>query len=53
VKVFDDLPQSMHGNVNREAPYDRKRGQVPALNDTQVDDVVAFLHTLTDGWNAP
>ena len=53
VKIFDDLPQALHDNVNREPPYDRKRGQMPALSDAQVDDVVAFLHTLTDGWNAP
>jgi cytochrome c peroxidase len=50
--VFDDLPKALHGNVNREAPYDRKPGQQPALSDAEVDDVVAFMGTLTDGWVA-
>ena len=38
-------------NVNTtEAPYDRKRGDTPALNDAEIDDVLSFLKTLTDGW---
>jgi len=28
----------------------RKPGDAPALNDVEVDDVVAFLRTLTDGY---
>lgn len=51
VRKFDDLPARLHGAVNtREAPYDRKPGDAPALGDAEVDDLVAFLHTLTDGW---
>lgn len=50
---FDDLPAPMRTNVNRdEAPYDRKPGQRPALSDAEIDDVVSFLHTLTDGYAA-
>lgn len=33
-----------------EAPYDRKPGDAPALSDEEIDDVTAFLRTLTDGW---
>jgi len=53
VRKFDDLPQQFVANVNTtEAPYDRKRGDKPALNDAEIDDVLAFLKTLTDGWVA-
>ena len=49
----DDLPPAMRGNVNRdEAPYDRKPGQQPRLSESEIDDVVSFLHTLTDGYKA-
>jgi cytochrome c peroxidase len=46
---FDDLPEKLRGNVNtRTQPYDRKRGEAPALNDAEIEDVLAFLATLTD-----
>lgn len=51
VRKFDDLPVKYHGHVNtEEAPYDRKPGDAPALNEAEIEDVIAFLHTLTDGW---
>ena len=54
LKKFDDLPTAYHRNVNvDEVPYDRKRGQKPALSDKEVDEVVAFLRTLNDGYRAP
>ena len=49
---FDDLPADLHGFVNTtEVPYDRKPGGVPALSPAEVDDLVAFLKTLDDGYN--
>lgn len=49
VAKFDDLPTAYHANVNREeVPYDRKPGEAPRLNETQISDLVAFLQTLTD-----
>jgi cytochrome c peroxidase len=46
---FDDLPPDMHANVDVESrPYHRRPGQRPALNDDEIDDIVAFLQTLTD-----
>lgn len=46
---FNDLPPRYRRNVNvTEAPYDRKPGDLPALTADEVDDVVAFLKTLTD-----
>lgn len=51
VKKFDDLPVQYHGNVNTtEVPYNRRPGDAPALTDAEVDDVVAFLKTLSDGY---
>lgn len=53
VRKFDDLPARYHGNVNvAEVPYDRKRGEEPALNEAEIEDVIAFLQTLSDGWKA-
>jgi cytochrome c peroxidase len=46
---FDDLPERLRGNVNTsEAPYNRRSGDAPALNESEIDDVVAFLQTLSD-----
>jgi cytochrome c peroxidase len=54
VNKFDDLPAQHHANVNTtEAPYSRGPGDMPALNDAEVDDVVAFLKTLSDGYAKP
>lgn len=48
---FDDLPLALHGNVDLEIrPYHRRPGQRPALNDEEIDDIVAFLQTLSDGY---
>ncbi|MBV8504149.1 MAG: c-type cytochrome [Paucibacter sp.] len=48
---FNDLPSQYRRNVNvREAPYNRKPGDVPALSDAEIDDVIAFLATLSDGY---
>jgi cytochrome c peroxidase len=51
-RKFDDLPAEYAGAVNAaEVPYDRKAGEQPALAPAEVDDVVAFLKTLDDGYN--
>ena len=40
------------GNVNTlEIPYNRLLGDAPALSATDINDVVAFLCTLTDGFD--
>lgn len=49
---FDDLPRALQRNVNtQEVPYDRRPGQAPRLDDAEIDDVIAFLGTLTDGYD--
>jgi len=48
---FDDLPDVYKANVNTtEVPYNRHPGDVPTLGDSDIEDVIAFLETLTDGF---
>jgi cytochrome c peroxidase len=52
VAKFDDLPTAMHKNVNTsEVPYDRHPGQAPRLDENEIDDLIAYLGTLTDGYD--
>ncbi len=47
--VFDDLPEKYRQNVNVDkAPYNRHQGEVPPLDESEIDAIVAFLGTLTD-----
>ena len=51
---FNDLPPEYRANVNTaEVPYNRKPGMAPALTPAEIDDVVQFLGTLTDGYQKP
>ena len=51
VDKFDDLPPAYRANVNtQEVPYNRHPGDAPALTDAEIDDVIAFLKTLSDGF---
>jgi cytochrome c peroxidase len=36
------------GNIDRDAPMDRPPGAEPALSDSEIADLIAFLNTLTD-----
>jgi cytochrome c peroxidase len=49
---FDDLPMQYRENVDTQAPFGRHPGEPPALNESDIEDVVAFLNTLTDGYEA-
>jgi cytochrome c peroxidase len=50
VRKFDDLPPQYHANVNIEPPFDRHVGDEPRLSGKEIDDIIAFLQTLTDGY---
>ncbi len=51
IEKFNDLPPEYRNNVNTtEVPYNRKLGDQPALDSDEIDAVVAFLNTLTDGY---
>ena len=48
---YNDLPARYKQNIDvADAPFDRKEGDEPALNDAEIADVIAFLKTLTDGY---
>jgi cytochrome c peroxidase len=47
---FDDLPTRYQGNLDRQTPFDRHAGDQPAFSDHDIKDIVAFLNTLTDGY---
>jgi cytochrome c peroxidase len=49
VKQYDDLPKVYWPNLNQDPPFNGKKpGDRPALTDPEIDDIVAFLQTLTD-----
>ena len=51
---FDDLPAQYHANVNTEAPFGTESAGRPGpLSKQRLDDVMAFLGTLTDGYRDP
>jgi cytochrome c peroxidase len=46
---FDDLPPRLRGNVDIiDQPLTRREGEAPAWTDAEIDDVIAFLRTLSD-----
>jgi cytochrome c peroxidase len=47
VRMYDDLPAVYAANVSREPPF----GGMEMLSAADVDDLVAFLETLTDEWH--
>ena len=48
VRVYDDLPAGMAPFVNHEVPFEPRPDGRPRLDDHDIDDIVAFLRTLTD-----
>jgi cytochrome c peroxidase len=53
VKQYDDLPRAYWANLNQDPPLGKKPGDRPALSDPEIDDIVAFLQTLTDADQVP
>lgn len=51
VQKFDDLPPEYRANLDAQGPLDgRKRGSKPAMTEQDIDDLIAFLNTLTDDY---
>jgi cytochrome c peroxidase len=49
VDKFDDLPAALRDNVDvTDEPLTRTEGQAPAWSEADIDDVIAFLNTLSD-----
>jgi cytochrome c peroxidase len=52
--VPNDLPAKYLGNIEAtKAPFNRAPTAGPVLTEPEIADVVAFLHTLSDGFRAP
>lgn len=48
----DDLPAAYQANLEvSKAPFNRAKGSAPLLTDAEINDIVAFLRTLSDGFN--
>lgn len=53
IAMYDDLPRAYWRNVDTtDAPFDRKSGDRPPLTERDIKDIIAFLHTLDDGYMA-
>lgn len=48
VRAYDDLPARYRANLNTDPPFGRH--DHPALSAREIDDIIAFLGTLTDGY---
>jgi cytochrome c peroxidase len=48
---YDDLPRQYWANLNNEPPFGQKPGDPPRLSESEIDEVVAFMQTLTDGYS--
>ena len=48
VHAYDDLPADAAAHVNREIPFAPRADGRPRLDERDIDDIVAFLRTLTD-----
>jgi cytochrome c peroxidase len=53
VQIYDDLPAQYWKNIDPTVPVVHTRGAKPSMTEQDVDDVVAFLGTLTDGFQPP
>ena len=48
---FQDIPPPYHANVDvADPPFDRTRDARPPMSAQDVEDIIAFLETLTDGY---
>ncbi|HVE08009.1 MAG TPA: cytochrome c peroxidase [Paraburkholderia sp.] len=51
VVQFNDIPPQYRKNVDfQDAPFDRKPGDEPAMTAQDVQDIIAFMQTLNDGY---
>ena len=51
VDKVNDLPFALRNSLNTDPPFSgRLGGQLGAISDTDIDDLAAFLQTLTDGY---
>jgi cytochrome c peroxidase len=52
VQEFDDLPPRYRANLDKQGPLDgRAPGSKPPMSEQDIDDLIAFLNTLTDDYD--
>jgi len=51
-KIFDDLPAAYRANIDTQPPFDRHAGDSPPLSEADIENIVAFLETLSDGFKS-
>ncbi len=52
IEKFNDLPQKYWANIDvTDPPFDRHLGEAPAMTEQDERDIIAFLGTLTDGYD--
>lgn len=47
---YNDLPPQYRANINNDPPFSPLPGNKPRLTETEINDIVTFLKTLTDGY---
>jgi cytochrome c peroxidase len=50
IEKLNDVPAAYRANLDTQTPFDRGVGDAPALSGQDVEDIVAFLGTLNDGY---
>lgn len=51
VEIFNDIPAKYQANVDvADAPFDRKPGDPLPMTDHDIEDIIAFMKTLSDGY---
>lgn len=53
VQKYNDLPQRYWANVNQDIPFKPLANGKPRLSPAEIDDIVTFLGTLSDGFVPP
>ncbi|MBV8260450.1 MAG: cytochrome-c peroxidase, partial [Paraburkholderia sp.] len=49
IDKYDDIPAQYQKNVDvTDPPFDRKYGEKPAMTQSDIQDIIAFLKTLND-----
>jgi cytochrome c peroxidase len=52
IALYDDLPLGYRANLHKGPPFGGEPGGKAVLTNEEIDAIVAFLRTLTDGWQA-
>jgi cytochrome c peroxidase len=51
--IYNDMPVAYRANIDTtDAPFDRRAGDAPPLTAQEIQDIIAFIHTLDDGYAA-